>query len=142
MIGSGRSRKVYRVPVNRTCDVIAVKKIWKDKNLEEKLEKEFLAEVKILSSIRHANIVKLMCCISKDNSKLLVYEYSDKRSLDRWLHKRNRPSNLSRLVQPHMLDWPKRLYIRGCSSGPLLYASLQCATSCAFGYIYVVAHKC
>ncbi|KAL6274586.1 hypothetical protein ACE6H2_025278 [Prunus campanulata] len=77
MIGSGRSRKVYRVPVNRAGGVIAVKKIWKDKKLEEKLEKEFLAVVKILSSIRHANIVKLMCCISKDNSKLLLYEYSD-----------------------------------------------------------------
>ncbi|BBN69446.1 Protein kinase family protein with leucine-rich repeat domain, partial [Prunus dulcis] len=67
-----------------------------------------------------------------DNSKLLVYEYSDNRSLDGWLHKRNRPSNLSWSVQPRVLDWPKRLHIAvGGSSGPLPYASLLCATSCA-----------
>ncbi|KAG7984194.1 hypothetical protein I3843_04G146100 [Carya illinoinensis] len=36
------------------------------------LGKEFLAKVKILSSIQHVNIVKLLCCISCDNSKLLV----------------------------------------------------------------------
>ncbi|CAL9027771.1 unnamed protein product [Prunus brigantina] len=121
MIGSGRSGKVYCVPVNCTGDVVAVKKIWKDKNLEEKLEKEFLAEVKILSSIRHANIVKLMCCISKDNSKLLVYEYSENRSLDRWLHKRNRPSNLSRSVHHVALDWPKRLHIAVGAAQGLCY---------------------
>ncbi|PQQ10651.1 receptor-like protein kinase HSL1 [Prunus yedoensis var. nudiflora] len=126
MIGSGGSGKVYRVPVNCTGDVVAVKKIWKDKKLEEKLEKEFLAEVKILSSIRHANIVKLMCCISKDNSKLLVYEYSENRSLDRWLHKRNRPSNLSRSVHHVVLDWPKRLHIAVGAARGLCYMHHDC----------------
>ncbi|XP_021807183.1 receptor-like protein kinase HSL1 [Prunus avium] len=125
MIGSGGSGKVYRVPVNCTGDVVAVKKIWKDK-LEEKLEKEFLAEVKILSSIRHANIVKLMCCISKDNSKLLVYEYSENRSVDRWLHRRNRPSNLSRSVHHVALDWPKRLHIAVGAARGLCYMHHDC----------------
>ncbi|BFG39834.1 hypothetical protein CerSpe_261080 [Prunus speciosa] len=126
MIGSGGSGKVYCVPVNRTGDVVAVKKIWKDKKLEEKLVKEFLAEVKILSSIRHANIVKLMCCISKDNSKLLVYEYLENRSLDRWLHKRNRPSNLSRSVHHVVLDWPKRLHIAVGAARGLRYMHHDC----------------
>ncbi|XP_021800213.1 receptor-like protein kinase 5 [Prunus avium] len=125
MIGSGGSGKVYRVPVNCTGDVVAVKKIWKEK-LEEKLEKEFLAEVKILSSIRHANIVKLMCCISKDNSKLLVYEYSENRSLDQWLHKRKRPSNLSRSVHHVVLDWPKRLHIAVGAAQGLCYMHHDC----------------
>ncbi|XP_034223722.1 receptor-like protein kinase 5 [Prunus dulcis] len=126
LIGRGGSGKVYCVPVNRTGDVVAVKKIWKDKKLEEKLEKEFLAEVKILSSIRHANIVKLMCCISKDNSKLLVYEYSENRSLDRWLHKRNRPSNLSRSVHHVVLDWPQRLHIAVGAAQGLRYMHHDC----------------
>ncbi|XP_021807145.1 receptor-like protein kinase HSL1 [Prunus avium] len=126
LVGSGGSGKVYRVPVNRTGDVVAVKKIWKDKKLEEKLEKEFLTEVKILSSIRHANIVKLMCCISKDNSKLLVYEYSENRSLDQWLHKRNRPSNLTSSVHHVVLDWPKRLQIAVGAARGLCYMHHDC----------------
>ncbi|CAL2274836.1 unnamed protein product [Prunus armeniaca] len=126
LIGSGGSGKVYCVPVNCTGDVVAVKNIWKDTKLEEKLEKEFLAEVKILSSIRHANIVKLMCCISKDNSKLLVYEYSENRSLDRWLHMRNRPSNLSRSVHRVALDWPKRLHIAVGAAQGLCYMHHDC----------------
>ncbi|CAN6699396.1 unnamed protein product [Malus baccata var. baccata] len=126
LIGSGGSGKVYRVPVNRNGDVVAVKKIWKNKNLEEKLDKEFLAEVKILSSIRHANIVKLMCCISSPTSKLLVYEYLDNWSLDRWLHRRNRPSNLSGSVQHVALDWPKRLQIAVGAAQGLSYMHHDC----------------
>ncbi|CAL9027783.1 unnamed protein product, partial [Prunus brigantina] len=126
LVGSGGSGKVYRVPVNRTGDVVAVKKISNDTNLEEKLEKEFLAEVKILSSIRHANIVKLMCCISKDNSKLLVYEYVENRSLDEWLHKRNWPSNLTSLVHHVVLDWPKRLQIAVGAARGLCYMRHSC----------------
>ncbi|KAL0295615.1 UNVERIFIED_CONTAM: Receptor-like protein kinase [Sesamum calycinum] len=52
--------------------------------------KEFLAEIQILGSVRHANIVKLLCCISSDDSKLLVYEYMENQSLDRWLHGKKR----------------------------------------------------
>ncbi|KAM1047001.1 hypothetical protein ACFX2C_026426 [Malus domestica] len=126
LIGNGGSGKVYRVPVNRNGDVVAVKKIWKNKNLEEKLEKKFLAEVKILSSIHHANIVKLMCCISSQTSKLLVYEYSDNRSLDRWLHRRNRPSNLLRSVHHVALDWPKRMRIAVGAAQGLSYMRHDC----------------
>ncbi|KAM1201650.1 hypothetical protein ACFX2J_017718 [Malus domestica] len=126
LIGSGGSGKVYRVPVNRNGDVVAVKKIWKNENLEKKLEKEFLAEVNILSSIRHANIVKLMCCISSESSKLLVYEYSENRSLDLWLHRRNRPSNLSRSVHHVALDWPERLQIAVGAAQGLSYMHHDC----------------
>ncbi|KAH7512928.1 hypothetical protein FEM48_Zijuj12G0142400 [Ziziphus jujuba var. spinosa] len=95
LIGSGGSGKVYRVAVNRIGDVVAVKKIWNKRELDERLEKEFTAEVKILSSIRHSNVVKLMCCLSSENSKLLVYEYLENRSLDRWLHSENGPPAIS-----------------------------------------------
>ncbi|CAB4318724.1 unnamed protein product [Prunus armeniaca] len=73
-------------------------------------------------------MVKLMCCISKskDNSKLLVYEYLENRSLDGWLHKRNRPSNLSRSVQPRVLDWPKRLHIAVGAARGLCYMHHYC----------------
>uniref|UniRef100_A0A2N9HSZ7 Protein kinase domain-containing protein n=1 Tax=Fagus sylvatica TaxID=28930 RepID=A0A2N9HSZ7_FAGSY len=126
LIGSGGSGKVYRVVVNHSRDTVAVKRIWKSQKLEEKLEKEFLAEVKILSSIRHSNIVKLLCCIFNDNTKLLVYEYSKNHSLDQWLHTRSRASNVSGSIHPDILDWPKRLQIAIGAAQGLYYMHNDC----------------
>uniref|UniRef100_A0A2N9HS67 Protein kinase domain-containing protein n=1 Tax=Fagus sylvatica TaxID=28930 RepID=A0A2N9HS67_FAGSY len=56
LIGSGGSGKVYRVVVNHSRDTVAVKRIWNSQKLEEKLEKEFLAEVentKFNSTFQH-----------------------------------------------------------------------------------------
>ncbi|XP_041007052.1 receptor-like protein kinase 5 [Juglans microcarpa x Juglans regia] len=127
LIGSGGSGQVYRVVVHPSGDIVAVKKIWNNRKLEEKLEKEFLAEVKILSSIRHANIVKLLCCISNDNLKLLVYEYLDNRSLDRWLHRKSRATILSSAVSHVILDWPKRLHIAVGAAKGLSYMHHDCS---------------
>ncbi|KAG6658384.1 hypothetical protein CIPAW_04G157200 [Carya illinoinensis] len=127
LIGSGGSGQVYRVVVNPSGDIVAVKKIWNNRKLEEYLEKEFLAEVKILSSIRHANIVKLLCCISNDNSKLLVYKYLDNRSLDRWLHKKSRATTFSSSINHVVLDWPKRLHIAVGAAQGLSYMHHDCS---------------
>ncbi|XP_062074749.1 receptor-like protein kinase HSL1 [Humulus lupulus] len=127
LIGSGGFGKVYRVPVNREGDVVAVKKIW-NKNVDHKLEQEFLAEVEILSSIRHSNIVKLMCCISSESSKLLVYEYMENRSLDRWLHGKHNQRIVSTSGSVHVisLDWPKRLQIAVGAAQGLCYMHHDC----------------
>ncbi|KAK0571205.1 hypothetical protein LWI29_012472 [Acer saccharum] len=122
-IGSGGSGKVYRIHINHSGGVVAVKKIWNNRKLDQKHEKEFLSEVQILSRVRHVNIVKLLCCISNDNLKLLVYEYLENRSLDRWLHKRNRPSSLSGSV----LDWPKRMQIAVGAAQGLCYMHHDCS---------------
>ncbi|XP_062148733.1 receptor-like protein kinase HSL1 [Alnus glutinosa] len=128
MIGSGGSGKVYRVAVNPSSDIVAVKRIWNKKKLEQKLEKEFLTEVKILSSIRHSNIVKLLCCISSDNSKLLVYEYLENRSLDLWLHRKSsRASTISGSVQHVILDWPKRFQVAVGAARGLSYMHHDCS---------------
>ncbi|XP_041007051.1 receptor-like protein kinase 5 [Juglans microcarpa x Juglans regia] len=127
LIGSGGSGQVYRVAIHHSGDIVAVKKIWNKRKLEEKLEKEFLAEVKILSSIRHANIVKLLCCISNDNSKLLVYEYLDNHSLDRWLHRKSRATTFSSSVSHVVLDWPKRLHIAVGAAQGLSYMHHNCS---------------
>ncbi|KAE7998650.1 hypothetical protein FH972_003175 [Carpinus fangiana] len=120
VIGRGGSGMVYRVAVNPSCDIaavnpsceiVAVKRIWNNGMLEHKLEKQFFAEVKTLSSIRHFKIVKLLCCISSGDSKLLVYEYLENGSLDLWLHRKSGASNVSDSVQQVNLDWPKRLQI-------------------------------
>ncbi|CBI20587.3 unnamed protein product, partial [Vitis vinifera] len=76
------------------------------------LQKQFIAEVEILGTIRHSNIVKLLCCISNESSSLLVYEYMEKQSLDRWLHgKKQRTTSMTSSVHNFVLDWPTRLQI-------------------------------
>ncbi|KAH1067425.1 hypothetical protein J1N35_032412 [Gossypium stocksii] len=125
LIGSGGSGKIYRIVVNRSNEYVAVKKIWNSKKLDYKLEKEFLAEVEILGSIRHSNIVKLMCCISSEDSKLLVYEYMENQSLDKWLHG-NKRSPMSRMGS--VLDWPTRLQIAVGAAQGLCYMHHECPT--------------
>lgn len=112
MIGSGGSGNVYKISVGAPDECIAVKRIWTNKKMDHKHEREFLAEVEILGSIRHSNIVKLLCCISSEDSKLLVYEYMENHSLDRWLHKKKKKA-LSVAVpsQSIHLTWPMRLKI-------------------------------
>ncbi|WCJ29482.1 Leucine-rich receptor-like protein kinase family protein [Euphorbia peplus] len=130
MIGSGGSGKVYRIDVERSASTVAVKKIWKNRNCDEKLEKEFQSEVEILGGIRHANIVKLLCCISSEDSKLLVYEYMENQSLDRWLHGIRRSSSVSgtgtNSVHHVMLDWPRRLQIAIGAAQGLHYMHHDC----------------
>ncbi|KAE8693637.1 putative Poly(A) polymerase beta [Hibiscus syriacus] len=127
LIGSGGSGKVYRIAINRSGESVAVKKIWNSKEVDHKLEKEFLAEVEILSNIRHSNIVKLICCISSEDSKLLVYEYMENRSLDRWLHG-NKRSLISGMNSVHyaVLDWPRRLQIAVGAAQGLCYMHHEC----------------
>ncbi|GLT85466.1 hypothetical protein SLE2022_036560 [Rubroshorea leprosula] len=128
LIGSGGSGKVYKIAINESGGFVAVKRIWNNKKLDGKLEKEFKAEVKILGTIRHANIVKLLCCISNENSKHLVYEYMENQSLDRWLHaKKKKSSSLGmNSVQHVVLDWPTRMQIAIGAAQGLCYMHHDC----------------
>uniref|UniRef100_A0A2N9HKX4 Protein kinase domain-containing protein n=1 Tax=Fagus sylvatica TaxID=28930 RepID=A0A2N9HKX4_FAGSY len=113
---------------NPPNDIVAVKRIWNNRKLEQKLKKEFLAEVKILRfNIQHSNIVKLLCCISNDVSKLLVYEYSNNHSLDQWLHRKIKASTTSSSVHHVVLDWPKRLHIAIGAAQGLFYMHHGCS---------------
>lgn len=127
VIGSGGSGKVYRVVIKRSGLIVAVKKIWNDKKFDQKPEKEFQAEVEILSTIRHLNIVKLLCCISNNDTKLLVYEYMEKRSLDQWLHTKKRSRNASGSVCHANLDWPSRFRIAVGAAQGLSYMHHDCS---------------
>lgn len=87
--------------------------------MEQELEKEFQAEVMTLSRIKHLNIVKLMCCISNEDSKLLVYEYMENGSLYLLLDK-HRASDI-------ILDWPKRFQIAIGAAQGLCYMHHDCS---------------
>ncbi|XP_028794274.1 receptor-like protein kinase 5 [Neltuma alba] len=120
IIGRGGFGTVYQVPIDG-LGYVAVKRIMDNKKWEQKLEDAFLAEVKILSNICHNNIVKLLCCISSEDSLMLVYEYLENNSLDRWLSKKNR------LNHNVVLDWPKRLQIAIGAAQGLTYMHNDCS---------------
>ncbi|KAE9446147.1 hypothetical protein C3L33_21955, partial [Rhododendron williamsianum] len=59
-----------------------------------------------------------------EDSKLLVYEYMENQSLDRWLHvKKRRETDRTRRV---VLDWPKRLEIAIGAAQGLCYMHHDC----------------
>ncbi|XP_078177011.1 uncharacterized protein LOC144571554 [Carex rostrata] len=123
IIGSGGSGKVYKIILNNDGDqIVAVKRIFVGRaKMDSNLEKNFNAEVDILGQIRHANIVKLLCCISSIDSKLLVYEYMENSSLDRWLYGKERMDGT------RSLDWPTRLGIAIDSAKGLCYMHHSCS---------------
>ncbi|XP_060210472.1 receptor-like protein kinase 7 [Lycium barbarum] len=127
LIGSGGSGKVYRVGVDPDGSYVAVKRICNENQLDQRLEKQFLAEVQILGGIRHANIVKLICCIYNENSKLLVYEYMKNQSLDKWLHHKKRSALSVSQVQDTVLRWNIRLRIAIGAALGLCYMHHDCS---------------
>lgn len=133
LIGSGGGGKVYRIAVGNhraAGAVVAVKKIWNSsRKVDAKLEREFQSEVHILGSIRHTNIVQLLCCISSVESKLLVYEYMVNGSLDRWLHekRRRRTGGGGPTTSVVLLDWPRRLGIAIGAAYGLCYMHHDCS---------------
>ncbi|CAH9103056.1 unnamed protein product [Cuscuta epithymum] len=130
VMGRGASGVVYQVALvgplhSRGCEKVAVKRIWNCKSLK----REFEAEVKILGTIRHYNIVKLLCGMCSSDCKLLVYEYMENRSLDLWIHtKRRRSSNWPPMgAYQVLLQWPTRLHIAIGTAQGLCYMHHSCS---------------
>lgn len=151
LIGRGGSGKVYRIQLRRgkaggcgsdSQRTVAVKRIGNAGKADTSLEKEFESEVNTLGELRHDNIVNLLCCISGDDDKLLVYENMENGSLDRWLHRRHQKH--AGVVGP--LDWSTRLSIavdvaRGLSYmhedlvRPVIHRDVKCSNvllDCSF----------
>ncbi|XP_073139624.1 receptor-like protein kinase HSL1 [Henckelia pumila] len=109
VIGSGSYGKVYKVVLSNG-EAVAVKKLWlRSKSADSGSDVEkgdfrddgFDAEVETLGKIRHKNIVKLWCCCTTKDCKLLVYEYMPNGSLGDLLHS----------SKGGLLDWPMRFKI-------------------------------
>jgi hypothetical protein len=116
VIGSGGAGKVYKVTLGNG-NIVAVKRIWNNGKPQSVQDKEFQAEVETLGKIRHANIVKLLCCISSSDSKLLVYEYMPNGSLYERLHTSHEET----------LDWPTRYKIAFGAAKGLSYLHHGCS---------------
>ena len=83
-VGEGGHANVYRAKL-QTGQVVAVKKL---KNLEESGIgdlKDFESEIRVLSEIRHRNIVKLYGFCQGPNHLFLVYEFLEGGSLENML---------------------------------------------------------
>ncbi|CAL4947499.1 unnamed protein product [Urochloa decumbens] len=126
LVGRGGSGRVYRVAyTNRfdsRADAVAVKQIRTAGKLDERLEREFETEARILGNLRHNNIVRLLCCLSSAESKLLVYEYMENGSLDKWLHH----GDVTARARRETLDWPTRLRVAVGAAQGLCYMHHEC----------------
>ncbi|KAG6477377.1 receptor-like protein kinase HSL1 [Zingiber officinale] len=120
LIGSGASGKVYKVVLS-SGETVAVKKLWCSSkpqlaNPNTSMDDAFEAEVATLGKIRHKNIVKLWCCCTHKDNKLLVYEYMPNGSLGDLLHS-------SKVA---VLDWPTRYKIALDAAEGLSYLHHGC----------------
>ena len=63
---------------------VAIKKLMK---LNNHVKEQFLNEVKLIRSLQHRNLVRIIgCCVEgEDDSMFLVYEYVSNQSLDKHL---------------------------------------------------------
>lgn len=79
-------------------------------------EKEFRAEVEIISRIHHRHLVTLVGYCVTENHRLLVYEFVCNNTLEHHLHGKGRP----------VMDWPKRMKIAIGSARGLTYLHQDC----------------
>eukprot|EP00250_Pteridium_aquilinum_P022039 c25287_g4_i1 orf=167-3301(+) len=125
ILGSGGAGTVYKAVLSNG-QTVAIKKLRKGStNEENEDDKGFKAEVATLGKIRHKNIVKLLCCCSNKDTKVLVYEYMPNGSLGDMLHHNplNKGNNSTNLA----LDWPNRYKIALGAAQGLSYLHHDCS---------------
>ncbi|CAN1219624.1 Probable LRR receptor-like serine/threonine-protein kinase At1g56140 [Linum perenne] len=89
LLGRGGFGPVYKGKL-RDGRTVAVKRLSLEKSQQG--ESEFLAEVRMITSIQHKNLVRLLGCCSEGEQRLLVYEYMKNRSLDLLVYGSLRPN--------------------------------------------------
>nr|XP_043637092.1 uncharacterized protein LOC122608070 [Erigeron canadensis] len=86
LIGKGGYGKVYKgeLSLSGKLTSVAVKRL--DTNLSGQGFKEFLTEIQLLSRYKHPNLVSLVGFCHEGHEKILVYEYAERGSLDKYHH--------------------------------------------------------
>ncbi|GMH03856.1 hypothetical protein Nepgr_005695 [Nepenthes gracilis] len=114
IIGCGGFGLVYKATLENGTK-LAIKKLAGDMCL---MEREFTAEVEVLSMAQHPNLVSLLGYCVHNGFRLLIYTYMENGSLDYWLHEK--PDG------PLQLDWPIRLKIAQGAGCGLAYMHQIC----------------
>ncbi|KAK3165029.1 hypothetical protein QOZ80_1AG0028020 [Eleusine coracana subsp. coracana] len=112
-IGRGGSGIVYR-GLLEDKRVVAVKKLTNFSHSEE----ELWAEMSIIGRINHMNLVRMWGFCSEGQHKLLVYEYVENESLDRYLF-----GNVS---SERLIAWSQRFKIALGTARALAYLHHEC----------------
>ncbi|XP_002985562.2 L-type lectin-domain containing receptor kinase S.4 [Selaginella moellendorffii] len=108
LLGRGGFGSVYKGVLPNDQSLVAVKRISKD---SQQGEREFLAEVQIISQLSHRNLVKLRGWCKQKRELILVYDFMPRGSLDRALFDPDEP----------VLPWEVRYRILCGLAAALLY---------------------
>ncbi|KAK3165454.1 hypothetical protein QOZ80_1AG0033370 [Eleusine coracana subsp. coracana] len=111
LLGQGGFGHVYRGTVGGQA--VAIKKLRAGSGQGDR---EFRAEVEIISRVHHKNLVSLVGYCIHGEQRLLVYEYVPNKTLEFHLHESGRPT----------LDWPRRWKIAVGSAKGLAYLHEDC----------------
>ncbi|WOL20609.1 hypothetical protein Cni_G29414 [Canna indica] len=114
-LGRGGSGRVYRGVLDDKR-VVAVKKLTNVMQGEE----EFWSEMSVIGRINHMNLVRLWGFCSEGKHRLLVYEYVDNQSLDKYLFSRGDSDSGS------SLGWNQRFKIALGTARGLAYLHHEC----------------
>ncbi|XP_057840978.2 L-type lectin-domain containing receptor kinase IX.1 [Cryptomeria japonica] len=112
-LGQGGFGGVYKCTLVQTNEIVAVKRISEG---SKQGIKEFVAEVSIVSRLRHRNLVQLLGWCYEQDQLLLVYEYMSNGSLDRHIFTKKAGEE-----EPQVLQWSMRYKIVTEIASALLY---------------------
>ncbi|THU71744.1 hypothetical protein C4D60_Mb04t04710 [Musa balbisiana] len=114
IIGMGSTGIVHRAKMP-SGEIIAVKKLWGPQKEAGRLMRRkggVMAEVEVLGSVRHRNIVRLLGCCTNREATLLLYEYMPNGSLEDLLRDRSNSGGGKGGAGCGMnLDWTTRYHI-------------------------------
>ncbi|KAI3828652.1 hypothetical protein L1987_02760 [Smallanthus sonchifolius] len=111
-LGEGGFGCVYKGNLSREGTMVAVKKISQG---SKQGKKEYITEVKIISTLRHRNLVQLIGWCHDETQFLLVYEFMPNGSLDSHL-----------FYKKTLLKWDVRYNIATGLASALLYLHEEC----------------
>jgi len=116
-IGTGSYGSVYRAQLP-SGNIVALKKLHRMESQNPSFDKSFRNEVKVLTKIRHKNIVKLHGFCLHNRCMFLVYQYMERGSLFYLLNND---------VEAEELNWSKRMNVIKGMAEALSYMHHDCS---------------
>ncbi|KAJ6718171.1 RECEPTOR-LIKE PROTEIN 55 [Salix purpurea] len=115
IIGAGRTGPMYKAVISDGC-ILMVKRLQDS----QRLEKEFVSEMKTLGNVKHRNLVPLLgYCVAK-RERFLVYKFMENGTLYDKLHPVEPEIRNMDCFKGSLVEW-----IRQLSEGPLLRTSID-----------------